>query len=107
MRDGHPVSVTGYGRAHERIECNLPAKVRLDRYEVNCRIVNLSRSGAGIVLGSMLQLPLGSKAVLCSQEVGELFATVRWGIGARYGIEFSPSGHLSTDFFRTLASGRL
>lgn len=103
MQDERSLLNAGYRRTHERIECNLVARLRVDRFEVNCRIVNLSQAGAGIVLSSMIHLLPGSRAVLVSQEIGELSSTVRWGSDVRYGLEFSQSSRESRNLQKALA----
>jgi hypothetical protein len=91
-----------YRRVDERIDCNLAARLRVETYEINCRVVNLSHSGAGVVLGSMLQLPLGSAVVLLSPELGELTSVVRWGADTRFGLEFGALSRQSKNLDKLL-----
>lgn len=78
-----------YRRLQERNACDMPARLRVDRFEIKCRVVDLSVSGAGIILDAMIQLLPGSGVVLLSPDLGELSSTVRWGSHTRYGLEFS------------------
>ncbi|WP_421839328.1 PilZ domain-containing protein [Novosphingobium sp.] len=73
-------------RAMPRVRLYIPAKVLLLQGHKNCLLDDLSQSGARVTIAAKLPMP-GAGVVLTTQGL-EVFGSVVWSQGARFGIVF-------------------
>jgi hypothetical protein len=77
--------VTGR-RANPRVRLYIPATVLLLQGKQNCLLDDLSQAGARVTLAGRLP-GVGAGVVLCATGL-DVFGTVIWSQGTRFGIQF-------------------
>jgi hypothetical protein len=73
-------------RATPRVRLYIPATALLLHGKVNCLLDDLSQAGAGVTIAARLP-GVGAGAVLEAAGL-DVFGTVIWSQGARFGIQF-------------------
>ncbi|WP_170233820.1 PilZ domain-containing protein [Novosphingobium sediminis] len=73
-------------RASPRVRLYIPATVHLLHGKENCLLDDLSQAGARVTLAGRLP-SVGAGVVLCAEGL-DVFGSVIWSQGARFGIQF-------------------
>lgn len=80
-------------RKSPRSRVRMDSKVWHLQQEAPGRVINISRTGLALELGSKLHAAAGSSVVIENDDIGLLEGVVRWNYGGRLGIMFKPNSN--------------
>jgi len=80
-------------RRSVRRVCNLDVVVRIDGGDIAARLLDISESGLGLSIASLMALKPGVRLLIIHPRLGEVPCLLRWAMHPRYGAECLAGRH--------------
>ncbi|PYB71417.1 PilZ domain-containing protein [Rhizobium wuzhouense] len=91
------------GRRAQRIRCHIRATLQFLTQKLDCRIIDISRTGMAVQLHGWIEAKRGSTIILTCPELGHVECSVRWYRAGKMGLEFEQTSNMVaqiTAYFR-------